>query len=117
MANFPNQYQFVTNFLVQNSGLQEKGVRAVAMDVAGVYRRCLYFMPEEQGIIVCPVHLREIRQVIGRKCDVKDAHPDPNAFCGRSSARRVSLRKVISGGFDFFLTREGMVLIGMGVFM
>jgi hypothetical protein len=43
------------------------------MKATGVYRMILYEMPKSDGIKVCPVHIREVQQVKGRKTDVPDS--------------------------------------------
>jgi len=52
--------------------LKEHQVKGVAMEATGVYWIALYEMLEKQGIDVCLVNPKEVKQVKGRKTDVKD---------------------------------------------
>jgi transposase len=52
--------------------LQDHQVKRVAMEATGVYWVSLYEMLEKQGIEVCLVNPKEVKQVKGRKTDVKD---------------------------------------------
>jgi transposase len=52
--------------------LQEQKVNRVAMEATGVYWIALYEILESSGIEVCLVNPKEVRQVKGRKTDVKD---------------------------------------------
>jgi transposase len=54
------------------SEMKEIGIERVAMEATGVYWINLYSMFEEAGIKVCLVNPKEVKQVRGRKTDVKD---------------------------------------------
>jgi transposase len=53
--------------------LKANGIESVAMEATGVYWMSLYDILERSGIKVCLVHPQEVRQVKGRKTDVKDS--------------------------------------------
>ena len=53
--------------------LQQAGVKEVAMESTGVYWIPLFQILESQGISVCLVNARHLKNVPGRKTDVKDA--------------------------------------------
>ncbi len=52
--------------------LKKQGIKQVAMEATGVYWIALYEILEAEGIEVCLVNPKEVRQVKGRKTDVKD---------------------------------------------
>ena len=52
--------------------LKEQRVQRVAMEATGVYWIALYEILESHGIEVCLVNPKEVKQVKGRKTDVKD---------------------------------------------
>lgn len=52
--------------------LKGHGIERVAMEATGVYWIALYEMLERSGISVCLVNPKEVKQVKGRKTDVKD---------------------------------------------
>lgn len=52
--------------------LKEQKIRRVAMEATGVYWIALYEILETSGIEVCLVNPKEVKQVKGRKTDVKD---------------------------------------------
>ncbi len=52
--------------------LQKQHVNRVAMEATGVYWIALYEILEASGIEVCLVNPKEVKQVKGRKTDVKD---------------------------------------------
>ena len=52
--------------------LKANGVQRVCMEATGVYWIALYQMLEESGMEVCLVNPKEVKQVKGRKTDVKD---------------------------------------------
>lgn len=52
--------------------LQQKGIKAVAMEATGVYWMALYAMLESCGMKVCLVNPKETKQIKGRKTDVQD---------------------------------------------
>lgn len=52
--------------------LKEQAVARVAMEATGVYWIALYELLEKEGIEVCLVNPKEVKQVKGRKTDVKD---------------------------------------------
>jgi transposase len=52
--------------------LKSHGIQQVAMEATGVYWMSLYDMLEAEGLNVCLVNPREIKQVKGRKSDVRD---------------------------------------------
>jgi len=52
--------------------LKEAGVVRVAMEATGVYWIALYELLELSGLQVCLVNPKEVKQVKGRKTDVKD---------------------------------------------
>jgi transposase len=64
---FTEDYETCAEYLKSN------GVKSVAMEATGVYWMSLYDILEKHGIHVCLVHPREVRQVKGRKSDVKDS--------------------------------------------
>jgi transposase len=53
--------------------LKEQKIERVAMEATGVYWMAFYEMIEAHGIEVCLVNPKEVKQVKGRKTDVKDA--------------------------------------------
>jgi transposase len=63
---------FTQDFRQCISDMKGRGVERVAMEATGVYWINLYSMFEEAGIRVCLVNPKEVRQVKGRKTDVKD---------------------------------------------
>ena len=52
--------------------LKENGISQVAMEATGVYWIAFHEMLEQAGIQVCLVNPKEVKQVKGRKTDVKD---------------------------------------------
>jgi transposase len=52
--------------------LKEQKVQRVAMEATGVYWIAFYEMLEQSGIEICLVNPKEVKQVKGRKTDVKD---------------------------------------------
>lgn len=52
--------------------LKQHHIERVAMEATGVYWIAFYQMLEDEGIEVCLVNPREVKQVKGRKSDVKD---------------------------------------------
>lgn len=52
--------------------LKNEGIRRVAMEATGVYWISLYEILENNGLEVCLVNPKEVKQVKGRKTDVKD---------------------------------------------
>jgi transposase len=52
--------------------LKEQKIERVAMEATGVYWIAFYEMLEQSGIEVCLVNPKEVKQVKGRKTDVKD---------------------------------------------
>src|SRR6202008_120691 len=52
--------------------LIQSGVRSVAMESTGVYWIALYQLLEEAGLKVCLVNARHVKNVPGRKSDVRD---------------------------------------------
>lgn len=52
--------------------LRDEGIKRVAMEATGVYWIALYEMLENNNIEVCLVNPKEVKQVKGRKTDVKD---------------------------------------------
>jgi transposase len=52
--------------------LKEKGIKRVAMEATGVYWISLYEILENNNLEVCLVNPKEVKQVKGRKTDVKD---------------------------------------------
>jgi transposase len=52
--------------------LKERKIKRVAMEATGVYWIALYEILENNGIEVCLVNPKEVKQVKGRKTDVKD---------------------------------------------
>ena len=52
--------------------LKEAKIKRVAMEATGVYWIALYEILENNGIEVCLVNPKEVKQVKGRKTDVKD---------------------------------------------
>lgn len=52
--------------------LKENGIKRVAMEATGVYWIALYEILESSNIEVCLVNPKEVKQVKGRKSDVKD---------------------------------------------
>ena len=52
--------------------LKEQSVKCVCMEATGVYWISLYGMLEDAGMEVCLVNPKEVKQVKGRKTDVKD---------------------------------------------
>lgn len=52
--------------------LQEHKIKRVAMEATGVYWIAFYEMLEKNGFEVCLVNPKEVKQVKGRKTDVKD---------------------------------------------
>lgn len=52
--------------------LLEEGIERVCMEATGVYWIALYELLEQNGIEVCLVNPKEVKQVKGRKSDVKD---------------------------------------------
>jgi transposase len=52
--------------------LKQEGIKRVAMEATGVYWMALYEMLENNGLEVCLVNPKEVKQVKGRKTDVKD---------------------------------------------
>lgn len=54
------------------SYLKEHRIFRVAMEATGIYWIALYELLEKAGIEVCLVNPREVKQVKGRKTDVKD---------------------------------------------
>lgn len=52
--------------------LHQQGVKRLCMEATGVYWISLYQMIEDAGIEVCLVNPKEVKQVKGRKTDVKD---------------------------------------------
>jgi transposase len=61
------------NLLDMVNWLQAKGVTHVAMESTGVYWKPIYNLLEETGIKPLVVNARDIKNVPGRKTDVKDA--------------------------------------------
>jgi hypothetical protein len=52
--------------------LKASGIKCVCMEATGVYWIALHQMLEEAGMEVCLVNPKEVKQVKGRKTDVKD---------------------------------------------
>jgi transposase len=52
--------------------LQNQGIKRVAMEATGVYWIALYEILESRNLEVCLVNPKEVKQVKGRKTDVKD---------------------------------------------
>jgi transposase len=61
--------------------LRDRNIERVAMEATGVYWIALYEMLEEAGIEVCLVNPKEVKQVKGRKTDVKDCCWIQRVFC------------------------------------
>lgn len=53
--------------------LEEKGVAAVAVESTGTYWKPIYNLLEGTGIKAMVVNARDIKNVPGRKTDIKDA--------------------------------------------
>lgn len=70
VQNFPT---FTHDLHVLTKWLIEHGVKEVAMESTGVYWIPLFQILEAQGIPVCLVNARHLKNVPGRKTDVKDA--------------------------------------------
>ena len=58
------------------------GVRSVAMEATGVYWIPLYQLLEDAGLKVCLVNARHVKNVPGRKSDVRDCQVAVSAQCG-----------------------------------
>jgi transposase len=67
-----NFQTFTADYLRCIAYLKEMKIERVAMEATGVYWIALYEMLEENGIEVCLVNPKEVKQVKGRKTDVKD---------------------------------------------
>ena len=63
---------FTADYLRCVQYLKEKSIKRVAMEATGVYWIALYELLERHGIEVCLVNPKEVKQVKGRKSDVKD---------------------------------------------
>ena len=63
---------FTADYLRCVQYLKEKSIKQVAMEATGVYWIALYELLERHGIEVCLVNPKEVKQVKGRKSDVKD---------------------------------------------
>lgn len=63
---------FTADYLLCVAYLKEKQTERVAMEATGVYWIALYEILESNGIEVCLVNPKEVKQVKGRKTDVKD---------------------------------------------
>jgi transposase len=63
---------FTTDYYQCVTYLKQQGVQRVAMEATGVYWMALYEILESKGIEVCLVNPKEVKQVKGRKTDVKD---------------------------------------------
>lgn len=72
---------FTTDYRRCVKDLKDQNIERVAMEATGVYWIALYEMLEEAGIEVCLVNPREIKQVKGRKTDVKDCCWIQRVFC------------------------------------
>jgi transposase len=63
---------FTQDLLLLARWLKQCGIHAVAMEATGVYWIPLFQILEEQGIGVCLVNARHVKNVPGRKSDVAD---------------------------------------------
>lgn len=63
---------FTADYRLCVSYLKEMQIERVAMEATGVYWIALYEILENNGIEVCLVNPKEVKQVKGRKTDVKD---------------------------------------------
>ena len=63
---------FTEDYLRCIAYLKEHKVKRVAMEATGVYWMALYELLEKEGMEVCLVNPKEVKQVKGRKTDVKD---------------------------------------------
>jgi transposase len=63
---------FTQDLLLLARWLKQCGIRTVAMEATGVYWIPLFQILEEQGIEVCLVNARHVKNVPGRKSDVAD---------------------------------------------
>lgn len=63
---------FTQDYLQGVEYLKKSGVKSVAMEATGVYWIALYEILESNGLKVCLVNPKEVKQVKGRKTDVKD---------------------------------------------
>ena len=70
VRNFPT---FTEDLHLLTDWLLENGVQEVAMESTGVYWIPLFQILEARGIPVCLVNARHLKNVPGRKTDVKDA--------------------------------------------
>jgi transposase len=92
--------------------LREHQVKRVAMEATGVYWISLYELLEKQGIEVCLVNPKEVKQVKGRKTDVKDCQWIQKLF----SAGLLRQSYIPAGGLKELrmLVREREDVIEMG---
>lgn len=67
-----NYETYTADYLKCIEYLKEHGIQRVAMEATGVYWIAFYEMLEQSGIEVCLVNPKEVKQVKGRKTDVKD---------------------------------------------
>jgi transposase len=63
---------FTSDYMKCLGYLKSNGVLNVAMEATGVYWIALYQLLQENGINVCLVNPKEVKQVKGRKSDVRD---------------------------------------------
>jgi transposase len=63
---------FTADYLRCVSYLKEIKIECVAMEATGVYWRDLYEILENNGMEVCLMNPKEVKQVKGRKTNVKD---------------------------------------------
>jgi transposase len=92
--------------------LKKQKIKCVCMEATGVYWISLYEMLEDAGIAVCLVNPKEVKQVKGRKTDVKDCCWMQKVF----SAGLVRQSYIPSGKLKELrmLMREREDIIGMG---
>ena len=63
---------YTEDYLRCTAYLKGHKVKRVAMEATGVYWIALYELLEKESIEVCLVNPKEVKQVKGRKTDVKD---------------------------------------------
>jgi hypothetical protein len=63
---------FTQDLLALARWLKQCGIRTVAMEATGVYWIPLFQILEEEGLEVCLVNARHVKNVPGRKSDVAD---------------------------------------------
>ena len=63
---------FTSDYMKCISYLKSNRIENVAMEATGVYWIALYQLLQEHGINVCLVNPKEVKQVKGRKTDVRD---------------------------------------------